>query len=86
MTHAPCDGTLRWPCCLAHCDTCTAGCGDPARRLSTRGKVVGAFCSACYRELVDGEIPDVITPRVPRRPKGARLRDLQDQAWKQRRL
>lgn len=86
MIPIPCDGTLRWPCCLSHVDTCTAGCGDPSQKLSTKGKVVGAFCFECHKELVDGEIPDVITRRLPRKPKGASLKDLQDEAWKRRRL
>lgn len=80
MIREPCDGIRRWPCCLAHVPACTAGCGDPSTRLARQGKVIGAFCTGCYRELVKGEIPDVITRRPPRRPKGVTRNDLQRDA------
>lgn len=67
----------RWPCCLECTPSCTAGCGDEARIVKLSGKLVGAFCRGCYGELSEGRIPGC-QPNMPRRPRGPRLRDLQD--------
>lgn len=68
---------LPWPCCLDCTPECSAGCGDPARIVRQRGKVIGAFCRECHHELVEGGIPPA-RPNIPRRPRGVTLRDLQD--------
>lgn len=69
-------GKRRWPCCLTCSPLCVA-CEDEATIVRVAGVVVGSFCGACWGELRWGAVPR-LRPKVPRRPRGARLRDLQD--------
>ncbi len=42
--------------------------------------MVGAFCNACYRELVNGKIPNVLGHKGNKMGSRARLRTAQDNA------